>query len=130
MDENRVRLIRLVVTRIPLSSGQIALFKALNEIGDHWISKSELAHRMQVNDESSVTGILGALGNRINQTEGVVPPIDGIGLLMTWETFHDEWHYRMLPELRSVIDGFPVLQNALNLSVDEIYQLYGDGLVI
>jgi hypothetical protein len=118
MDKHRIQLINTVITRRPLTENQLRLFKALYEAGDSWVSKSELANRMHVNDESSVTGILGALGNRINQTEGVAPPFDGIGLLMTWETFHDELRYRMLPELRSVIDSLPVLQNALNLSAN------------
>jgi hypothetical protein len=130
MDENRIRLIRLVITRIPLSSSQIALFKVLNETDDYWISKSELAYRISNNDEASVTGILGALGNRINQTGGVQPPLDGIGLLMKWETFHDELHYQMLPELEAALHSFPALQNVFNLPVDEICELYKDGLVI
>jgi hypothetical protein len=120
MDKNRIRLICLVITRIPLSSSQIALFIVLNETKDHWISKSELAYRISKNNEASVTGILGALGNRINQTDGAQPPLDGIGLLLKWETFHDELHYQMLPELEAALDGYPVLQNAMNLSVDEI----------
>lgn len=130
MNENRIRLIRLVITRIPLSSSQIALFKILNEKKNHWISKSELAYRISNNDEASIPGILGALGNRINQTDGVHPPLDGIGLLMKWETFHDELHYHMLPELEAALDSFPALQNIFSLTVDKIYELHKDGLAI
>ena len=53
------------------------------------------------------------------------------GLVVTkWGTFHDELHYQMLPELEAALDGYPVLQNAMNLSVDEIDELHEDGLVI
>lgn len=130
MDETRIRLINLVLTRIPLSAGQLALFKVLYEKDDQWISKSELAYRIRDNHEEGVTGILGALGNRINQTAGVQVPLDGIGLLMRLDSFHDENHYRILPELRTTIDNFPVLQQVMQLSIDEIYEKYSDGFTV
>jgi hypothetical protein len=129
MDKNRIQLIQKVITRIPLSASQIALFKALYETNNHWISIYELAYRIKV-DEESIGGILGALGNRINQTEGIAPPLDGIGLLMTWETFHDEQHYKLLSELEAVIKSLPSLKNAVDLAVQEIYDRYADGLTI
>ncbi len=127
MDEQRIQLIATVITRLPLTLNQICLFKALYQVGDYWVSKSELAYRMQEH-EVIVDKILGGLGKRINDTEGIGQPYDGYGLLMAWETYHDELHYRILPELRTVIDRLPVLQNVLNLSVDEISESYTDGL--
>ncbi len=129
MDNHRIQLISTVITRLPLKPSHICLFKAFYEVANNWISISELAYRIQ-DDESSMSGILGSLGNRINQTEGIERPYDGYGLLMAWETYHDELHYRGLPELRTVIERFPVLQNTLNLSVDEIHRLHKDGLAI
>jgi len=123
-SEKRTRLITTVITRIPLSPGQVSLFKALVEADDRWISISELEYRIH----ESVGGVLGALGNRINQTKGISPPFDGTGLVMTWETFHGEWHYRIRPELNEVINRFPVLQNAMELPVDEIHKKYAGGL--
>ena len=73
---------------------------------------------------------LGALGNRINQTEGIAPPLDGIGLLTEWDKFHDEHHYKLLPELEAVIKSIPSLKDATELSVEEIYERYPDGLTI
>jgi len=129
MEKNRIRLIQKVISRIPLSPAQIALFKALYETNNHWISIYELAYRIKV-EEESMGGILGALGNRINQTEGIAPPLDGIGLLMIWETYHGELHYKLLPELEAVINNNPALHDAIKQSVEEIYDNYADGLTI
>ena len=129
MDEHRIQLITMVITRIPITLNQLCLFKALYEAGDYWVSKSELAYRMQ-ECEPRLDKILGGLGKRIKETQGTDRPYDGYGLLMAWDTYHDELHYRGLPEFRTVIERFPILLNVLNLSVDEIRQLHRDGLAI
>jgi len=130
--KQRTQFIITCITRWPLTSNQLVLFKALYEAGDeHWISISELAYRMNEAELQSVIGVLGALGKRVNDTEGVDSPYDGIGLMMCLDRFHDEEHYCISPELCAVINNFPVLQNALNLSVDQITTQFGeDGLVV
>ena len=123
-SENRTRLITTVIARIPLSPGQVSLIKALFEADDRWISISELEFRIH----KSVGGVLGAPGSRINQTKGISPSFDGTGLVMTWETFHGEWHYHIRPEVSEVINRFPVRKNAMELPVDEIHKKYAGGL--
>lgn len=128
--EKRIRLIMNSITKKPLTFSQVILIKSLYESGNHWVSKSELAYRMQESSESRVDKILGGLGKRINETEGVVPPFDGIGLMMGLDMYHGELHYRILPELIIVVKNFSLLQKAMKMSVDEIRSKYNDGLVV
>ena len=117
--------IRLIVTRTPIPPGQITLYKALNEAGYRWVSKSELATTMRWGDDKSLDGVLGALGNRANQTEGTATE-PGIDLLIEKKIINDELHYRILPEFRTVIKSLPKLRDAMKLSVDEIHAKYHD----
>lgn len=127
MDARRIKLIDTVITRRRITVNQICLFKALYEAGNNWVSKPELAVRTQKR-EVIADKILGGLGNRINKTAGIKPPYDGYGLLMECEIHNGELHYRILPELCTVIERLPDLQNAIKLSVDEIRKLYKKGL--
>lgn len=113
-----------VITRKSISPGQITLYKALYEAGKPGLSKSELAAKIREKDEVSLTGVLGALGNRVNQTDGLKTQEKGLALLIKKEKVHGELHYRMRSELRKAIESLPQLREAINLTAGKIYAKY------
>ncbi len=113
-----------VITRKSVSPGQITLYKALYEAGDQGLSKSELAAKVREKDEVSLTGVLGALGNRVNQTDGLKTQTKGVALLIEKDKVKGELHYRMRSELRKAIEALPQLREAINLTVGKIYAKY------
>ena len=66
--ESKVINIRVALTRKPITRGQITLLKALYEAGTKGLSKSELAKEIRWSDEGGLTGVIGALGKRVNKT--------------------------------------------------------------
>jgi len=107
---NIKKVIREVLHRLPVPRGQQELYKALYHSGDKGLSYSQIAEVMN-RTEQEIAGVLGALGRRVNGTPGVSGD-EGIGLLFIIERVGDEWHYRMKPELRQVLEeeGFDWLQ--------------------
>jgi hypothetical protein len=67
---DRKDLVSRAITRISVPPGQITLFKVLFERPDR-LSKREIANLIRDGDEKSLTGVLAALTNRINGTEGL-----------------------------------------------------------
>ena len=66
--ESKVTNIRVVLTRKPITRGQITLLKALYEADNQCLSKSELAEKIRWSDEVGLTGVIAALGKRVNKT--------------------------------------------------------------
>ena len=55
--------------------------------------------------QDQLNGVLGALGKKINNTQGVDqvdPP--GIGLLLQLHESDGEWHYQLKQTFRNVLD--------------------------
>jgi len=123
--------ILLVLTRKPIPPSQIILYKALYEaykadkIGIGWMTKAKLASRIRVDDKVSFSGVLGALGNRVNHTTELRAQKPGIDLLVERDLAIGELRYRMRPELRIIIESLPDLRETLNRSVDWIYEKCG-----
>ena len=99
--------IRKMISRRGVSQGQLQLYRILFEAGDSGISWAELVSKM-ARTRAQMAGVLGALGMRINRTEGLD---DGQGIshiLDLWED-NGEWFYRMKPELREAIEQEGIL---------------------
>jgi hypothetical protein len=73
----------------------------------------------------SLGRVLGALGNRVSQTKGLIAP-RLFDLLLEKEETEDDLYYQMRPELRAVIDALPTLREAMALSVEEIHTKYAN----
>ena len=122
--------ILLVLTRKPIPPSQIILYKALYEAykadktGIGWVTKTRLASKIRV-DDKALSGILGALGNRVNHTTELGAQKPGIDLLVERDLANGELRYRMRPELRIIIEILPDLRKTLNWSVDWIYEKCG-----
>ena len=59
-----------VLTRMPVTTGQKQLYKALYDAGDEGLATHELIRVMGRRDSSDLAGVLGALGRRVNGTPG------------------------------------------------------------
>lgn len=94
-----------VLTRIPVSKGQRALFDALFEAGDRGLNSSELALTLNWS-RRRIPGVLGALGRRINATDGVDQiGQPGIGLLLKYQWEDGQWRYWLRPDFRALLVG-------------------------
>ena len=101
--EATVGQVRRMLTRIPIPYGQRTLYKALYEAGDEGLSKSDLAATMN-RSAHELAGVMGALGHRINGTEGLEGK-GGVEAVLDVERSEDGgWHYRMLPVLREALE--------------------------
>ncbi len=94
-----------VLTRIPVPNGQRALFKALYEAGDSGLTPDQLCQVMG-RKRSELTGVLGALGNRVERTPGK-PRDRGIGILLFLEIAQrdGQWRYWLQPAFRALLQG-------------------------
>jgi len=104
--------------------GQITLLKVLYERDDP-IGREELAERLRgeihQNPEQSLTGVLGAFGRRINETEDV-PGSPGTGAFINREQIDGETHYSLRPEAREAIENVPVLTEKFGEPWDELLE--------
>ena len=96
--------IRRMLTRISIPRGQQALYKALYQAGEQGLSGAELAAAMD-RSRSQLAGVLGALGLRINGTEGLGGK-GGIEVVLDVSMADDGgWHYQMRPILREALEA-------------------------
>jgi len=118
-----VDAIRKVIVRLPIPPGQITLFKALYEHPDG-LSRNELARIIRDGEEKSLTGVLGALGLRVNKTPGIGDSKPGLRLFLETDGTRDRLVYRLWPETREAIKMVPPLRKAMALTVDEIFDRF------
>ncbi|WP_049892391.1 hypothetical protein [Haloquadratum walsbyi] len=100
-----------VLCRTDLMRGQITLLKILYE-RDEPFNRTELAAKLRgeihQNPERSLTGVLGAFGKRINETEEV-PGNPGISAFIKRERIDGETHYILRSEAQKAVENVPVL---------------------
>ena len=98
-------LMKRVLTRLPVPRGQRDLFKALYAAGDAGLSYGELSRAIG-RKPSELAGVLGAMGHRVQGTEGMPPgkPL-GIGLLLDVRQQEKEWHYWLRPAFRELLES-------------------------
>jgi hypothetical protein len=118
--EDEAELARRAVTRIFIPRGQMLLYKVLYAAGPEGMPFHELHERIGVT-KAQLLGVLGALGNRINQTEGLKNSQPGTSFLLRWNTVDGAERYAMQPRLVEVLEGIPALREILRTwSVQEI----------
>ena len=101
--DSKVTNIRVALTRKPITRGQITILKALYEAGNKGLPKSELAKEIRWSDEGGLTGVIGALGKRVNNTWQYEILKPGVNLLIEKKGSDGELQYRMRPEIREAI---------------------------
>ena len=122
--ENRVKLVQRMIARAFIPRGQMLLYKVLYEAGEQGVHPDELVERMGI-ESDQLAGVLGALGRRVNYTEGLTALAPGTGLLVEWRGSGGVGTYVMRPELRAAIEGSPKLHDIVgNRSVEEIARQY------
>jgi hypothetical protein len=96
--------IRAMLKRKPLRSNQLTLFRILSKAGTVGIEAKKLAESMNLTPQQ-LSGVLGALGVRINSTEGLE---DKGGILIIFdikEADNGEWFYHMRPILQKALEA-------------------------
>ena len=76
---------------------------------------------MHQNPERSLTGILGAFGKRVNETQNVSGS-PGMSAFIKREQIEDETHYSLRPEGQKTIENVPVLMEKLNKPWNELLE--------
>lgn len=105
-------LIRYVLTRIPLHSGQLKLFAVLRDAGDNGTTNVAICERTSWTPHE-LAGVLGALGKRINASivaEAGEKP--GISLLFGWERLADgAWRYWLQRPFRELLQEMRLIDH-------------------
>lgn len=123
-ETKTIQAIQYVITREFVQFGQLTLYHALYKAGEDGASSSELAEAIRGGDRISLRGVLGALGNRINQTKRFREKRPGIKLFFRVDRVKGKRHYWMRPETRAAIEGLPKLHEAVQWSLEEIIEKY------
>jgi hypothetical protein len=104
------QFVRSVLHRIAIPEGQRDLFRALCAAGDVGLFRNDLAERMNRTD-AVLSGVLGALGRRIHQTQGseeVAKQLGlneyGISIFMLVRSLDGRWHYSLRPGVRRILE--------------------------
>lgn len=95
--------IRAMLKRIPLRSNHATLFKVLYRAGESGLEGKKLAEALKITPQQ-LSGVLGALGVRINSTEGLE---DKGAILIVFdirELSNGEWLYVMRPILKKALE--------------------------
>lgn len=92
--------------------GQITLLKILYEQNEP-IGRGELAEKLRggihQDPEQSLTGVLGAFGRRINETDDI-PGSPGTEAFIVRQRIDGETHYSLRSEAREAIENIPALR--------------------
>lgn len=105
MDKHK--LIRDVIERKPeIPDGQQTLYSVLFSADEDGLDYSTLAIQMK-RTEKQLSGILGALGRRINNTKGIEGD-PGVPFLLTYKNSappNEKWGWAMSLELKQVLEN-------------------------
>lgn len=95
--------IRFMLRRKHIRSNQLTLYRILYNAGDAGVEARKLAEAMKLTPQQ-LSGVLGSLGSRINNTEGLE---DKGAILIVFdirEVNDGEWLYSMRPILRKALE--------------------------
>ena len=101
-DEIDINDIKRMLKRLPIPDGQKELYRLLYQAGNTGLTNIQLAEQMG-RSRLQFAGVLGALGNRINGTEGLQNK-GGLLIILDINRLNSDWHYKMKPVLRKVLE--------------------------
>lgn len=102
--EAKVEDVRRMLTRRRIKEGQDEFYQVLYAAGERGMSTSELVEALN-KTRAQIAGVLGALGRRINNTEGLEGKGGILAVLDVSELKDGDWHYRMRPILRQALEA-------------------------
>jgi len=98
-----VAAVRRMVTRRRIPDGQRALYTAFYAASDEGMTTSQLFESTG-RTAQELAGVLGALGNRINRTEGL-EDLGATTIVLDIRQAGSQWRYRMRPVLREALEA-------------------------
>lgn len=106
-DEATVEDCLRVLTRRKVPDGQRLLFHSLVQAGPPGLTGEELVETMGRRDLVDLSGVLGALGKRVNHTPGYgESQKPGIGMLLDITQMDEGWHYSLKPIMLEALRQF------------------------
>jgi hypothetical protein len=102
-NETNIVDIRRMLRRIPIPNGQRELYSLLYQAGNAGLTNTELSTKMN-RSYLQLAGVLGALGNRINGTEGLQNKGGILVILDITQLDNGEWRYKMKPVLCKALE--------------------------
>lgn len=94
---------RAMLKRRPLSLNHLSLFRLLHQAGNNGIEAKKLAEALKLTPQQ-LSGVLGSLGSRINNTEGLEDKGGVLIVIDIIETNQREWCYRIRPILQKALE--------------------------
>lgn len=102
-ETTNIEDIKRMLTRLPIPNGQLQLYKALHTAGNTGLTNIELGRIMELT-RLQIAGVLGALGNRINGTEGLQNK-GGVSIVFEISRLNNgDWHYKLRPIMRRILE--------------------------
>jgi hypothetical protein len=95
--------IRAMLKRSPLRANHMAVFRILYQAGDSGMETKKIAEAMKLTPQQ-LRGVLGTLGSRINNTEGLEDKGAITIVFDIKETNDGEWLYIMRPILKKALE--------------------------
>lgn len=96
-----------MLRRLPIPQGQLDFYRVLGRSSKKTLSSAEIANSIG-RSRQQLAGILGALGLRINGTDGLREK-GGVEAVLEIQPLKDGWQYRMRPVLRKALEEEGIL---------------------
>ena len=108
VEEVSVDDLKRMLRRRRVAQGQLDLYRVLYNAGNDGLASGDLARALKRTPQQ-LSGVLGALGRRINQTDGLQDK-GGIAVVFDiTEAKDDEWLYVMRPVLRKALEDEEII---------------------
>ena len=109
---DEIALIMRVLTRAPISEGQLTLYQLLYTAGDNGMTAAELQEQLNISGPQ-FGGLTGALGRRINGTQGVAQSrLHFFIHSVYWVNIKKELHYWLRPVFRKILEDGQFISEA------------------
>jgi predicted transcriptional regulator len=94
-----------VLTRKHLPDGQRRLYATLYHAGENGLTRRELSEAMGYDNRNSLTGVIGALGTRVNYTPGYGKTYKpGVEMVIAFQKTMDGTRLSLAPGLRNALE--------------------------
>lgn len=113
-----------VIRRKSMNRGQTTLLKYLYESDEDFVSRTAVVNSIREGDDKSFVGVLSALSNRVNNTEGITGD-PGYEAFIDRMNIDGEEHFQLREEARQAIERVPALQEAFDTSMEALLDYEG-----
>lgn len=113
-----------VIRRKSMNRGQTTLLKYLYESDEEFVSRTAVVNSIREGNDKSFVGVLSALSNRVNNTEGITGD-PGYEAFIDRMNIDGKEHFQLREEARQAIERVPALQDAFDNSIEALLDYEG-----